>query len=246
MIFVSWCRAPGRSVRWMRTRVRRPSLTRPRSMIFGEQGDVDVAAADQDRGAMAVEGGLLLEESGEGGSAGAFCQGFLAFEQDEDGAGDLLFVDGHELVDVFRDQGEGAVAGAADGDAVGDGRLGGDGDGVAGLAGSQHRGEALGLDADDANFRMALLDGAGDAADEPAAADGDDDGFEVGDLLEQLEADGSLPCDHLVVIEGMQEGEAVSAALADRFGAGLVVVGAVEDRRPRRNSRWRRLSPGAS
>ena len=108
----------------------------------------------------------------------------LALEQDEDGAGDFLFVDGDELVDILRNQREGAVAGAADGDAIGDGGLGGDGDRVAGLAGSQHRGEALGLDADDAGFWMALLDGAGDTADEPAAADGDDDGFEVGDLVE--------------------------------------------------------------
>jgi hypothetical protein len=60
---------------------------------------------------------------------------------------------------------------------------------------------------------MALLDGAGDAADEPAAADGDDDGFEVGDLLQQLEADGSLPRDDLVVVKGVQEGEAVGTVL---------------------------------
>ena len=76
---------------------------------------------------------------------------------------------------------------------------------------------------------LALLDGAGDAADEAAAADGDDDGFEVRNLVEEFEADGSLPGDHFVVVEGMQEGEAVGVALADGFGAGFVVVGAVED-----------------
>jgi hypothetical protein len=114
-----------------------------------------------------------------------FCsQGFLAFQQDENGAGDLLFVDGHELIDVFLDQREGALASAPDGDAVGDGGLGGDGDRVAGLACPQHRREPLGLNADDAGFRMALLDGAGNAADEAAATDGDNDGFEVGDLIE--------------------------------------------------------------
>ena len=61
-------------------------------------------------------------------------------------------------------------------------------------------------------FGVRLLDGAGDAADEAAAADGHDDGFEVGDLLEQLEADGSLAGHDGGVVEGVDEGDACSAA----------------------------------
>ena len=44
-------------------------------------------------------------------------------------------------------------------------------------------------------LRVGLFQSAGDAADEPAAADGDDDGFNVGDLFEEFKADGALPAD---------------------------------------------------
>ncbi len=104
-----------------------------------------------------------------------------------------------------------------------------DGDGSAGFAGAQHRGQLLRLDADDADLGVGLLEGAGDAADEAAAADGDDDGFDVGDLLEQFEADGALAADDLGVVEGMDEGAALFDAAAHGFFAGLVVAGAVED-----------------
>ena len=53
--------------------------------------------------------------------AGALGQRLLAFEQHQDGGGDLLFVDGDDLVDVPRDHRQREFAGAAHGDAVGDG-----------------------------------------------------------------------------------------------------------------------------
>ena len=64
--------------------------------------------------------------------------------------------------------------------------------GCAGLAGAQHGGQLLRLDADDADLGIGFLESAGDAADESAAADGNDDGFDVGHLLEEFEADGAL------------------------------------------------------
>jgi hypothetical protein len=195
-----------------------------------EEGDVDVAAADEDGGAGVVgEAGAALQEGGEGGGSGTFGEGLFAFEEGEDGAGDFVFVDGDDFVDIFLDHGEGDVAGAADGDAVGDGGSGVEGDGVVGGEGVAHGGEARGLHADDADAGLHFLDGAGDAADEAAAADGDDDGFEVFDLLEEFEADGSLPCHDERVVEGMDEGHALLFAEAGGFGAGLVVVAAVEN-----------------
>ena len=101
--------------------------------------------------------------------------------------------------------------------------------GCAGLAGAQHGGQLFRLDADDANFGIGLLEGAGDAADEAAAADGHDDGFDVGDLLEQFEADGALAGDDFGVVEGMDEGAALFDAAAQGFVAGFVVACAVED-----------------
>ena len=65
--------------------------------------------------------GLVLQQRGDGRGAGAFGEHLFALEQREDGAGDLFFLDGNHLIHIFRDQRIGDVAGAADGDAVGDG-----------------------------------------------------------------------------------------------------------------------------
>ena len=67
---------------------------------FGEQGDVDVAAANDDDGAAMAEVGLGLDDGSERRCSGAFGQGFFLLEQHEDGAGDLLVVDGDDLIDV--------------------------------------------------------------------------------------------------------------------------------------------------
>ncbi len=92
---------------------------------LGQQRDVDVAAADENDGAAMAEVGLGLHDGGQRGGAGAFGEGFFLFEKHEDGAGDLFVVDGDDFVDVAGDQRERDVAGAADGDAVGDGGFGG-------------------------------------------------------------------------------------------------------------------------
>ena len=51
-----------------------------------------------------------------------------------------------------------------------------------------HRRGARRLHAEHANPRIRLLDRDGHAGDQPAAADGNDDDVELGDLLEELEA----------------------------------------------------------
>ena len=71
----------------------------------------------------------------------------------------------------------------------------GDGDGAPASRARDHGGQLLRLDADDADFGVGLLERAGDAADESAAADGHDDGFELGHLFEEFEADGALAGD---------------------------------------------------
>jgi hypothetical protein len=86
-----------------------------------------------------------------------------------------------------------------------------------------------GRDADNADGGALFLDGAGNAADEAASADGDDDGLEVGHLLQQLQADGALSGDDGVVIEGVEEDEAFGVAAAAGFIDGFVEIVAVED-----------------
>jgi hypothetical protein len=196
---------------------------------FGKKGDVDVAAADEDDGAAMAEVGLGLDDGGERGRASSFGECLFLLEEHQDGAGNFFVVDGNDLVDVAGDEGEGDVAGAADGDAVGNGCLSVDGDGSAGFACAKHGGQALGLDTDDADFWVGLLEGAGDAADEAAAADGDHDGFNVWDLFEEFEADGSLTADDHGIIEWMDEGATFFDAAAEGFIAGFVVTFAMKD-----------------
>ncbi len=88
-----------------------------------EEGDVDVAAADEDGGVRAGRDVVVLfwRSAASAVAPAPSAKVFFAFEQDEDGGGDLVFVHGDDLVDVVLDHGEGDVSGAANADAVGDG-----------------------------------------------------------------------------------------------------------------------------
>ena len=89
---------------------------------------------------------------------------------------------------------------------------------VTGHAGDERvavRRAGLDLDADDAHLGPRLLDDAGDPADQPAAAEGDDHRGEVRDVLEQLQAQRRLAGDHVRVVERMDErGAGLGRALA--------------------------------
>ncbi len=75
---------------------------------------------------------------------------------------------------------------------------------------------------------ICLFDGAGDSADQASATDRRDDDFDAGMLLQNFEAESSLPRDDGIVVEGMNQSQAVGLALLDRFFVGFVVVGAVQ------------------
>ncbi len=75
---------------------------------------------------------------------------------------------------------------------------------------------------------ICLFDRAGDSADEASATDRRDDDFDIGMLLQDFESESSLPCDDGIVVEGMNQGEAVVLALLDGLFVGFVVVGAVQ------------------
>ncbi len=85
------------------------------------------------------------------------------------------------------------------------------------------------MHADDPDLRVRLLDCACNSADQPTATDGDDDRLEIRHLLHHFEANGSLPCDHGRVIEGVQEGHAQRLSPAHGLGASFVVIGSVQD-----------------
>ncbi len=195
----------------------------------GQEEGIDVAAADEGNGFFAFEIRFVVEESGHGGGAGAFGDGLLLFKEVEDGAGDFFFFNGDNRVDVLFDEGEGFGAGAADGDAVGDGGGGGEFEGGVVFEGGEHGGDAGSLNPNDFDFGVGFLEGAGDAADQATAADGDENGFGEGVLAEDLEADGALAGDDIRVIEGVNEGEAFGGGAAFGLGEGFVETLAEED-----------------
>ena len=66
----------------------------------GKQADVDVASANQDGGALAIQRSLVLEQGCESYCARALGQRFFAFQEDKNCVRDFLFVDGYEFVHI--------------------------------------------------------------------------------------------------------------------------------------------------
>jgi hypothetical protein len=60
------------------------------------------------------------------------------------------------------------------------------------------------LDADDSDLRVERLQRHRNPRDQPAATDGDDGDVDLGPVLRDLEADGALPQDQLLVVERME------------------------------------------
>ena len=78
----------------------------------------------------------------------------------------------------------------------------------------------LGLDADDAGVRPERPDRRRDAARQPAAADRDEDGGEIGQVLDDLETDGALAGDDPVVVVRRDDRQAALGARSPRRPAG--------------------------
>ena len=88
---------------------------------------------------------------------------------------------------------------------------------------------AIRLDADDRYARGLRLDGRADSRDQAAAADRNDDGFDVGRLLEDFEPHRALAGDHVGVVERMDEREALACGDLAGMRARLRQVRAVQD-----------------
>src|SRR5215475_2955817 len=194
-----------------------------------EQVRIDISAADDHRDVLALDPRYLVEkDGGQWGGAAAFDHGLFDFEQFEDRAGDLVFADGDDVVDVApRDFGC-EFAGAFDRQAVGDGRLRGD---LQNLADAQSRfqaGVVLGFDADDADIGAFFLNCDGGAADQPASAHRHHDGVELHVFFEQFQADRSLPRDDGFIVEGMNERHPPFRRDVSSMSERLVIIRAVQ------------------
>ena len=89
--------------------------------------------------------------------------------------------------------------------------------------GIAHGRRALGLNAVHLDIGVQTLDGKGHAGDQAAAADGDNDGVHVLDLLGQLQSNGALPGNHVGVVKGVDEGIALLVPQFQRPAVGVVV-----------------------
>ena len=156
-------------------------------------------------------------------------KGLFSFQQHQNGGGYFIFVDRDDLIDILGDDWVGQVAGAANGNAVGDCGCGFNGNGAAVLQGLLHGWQARGFDADDTDAPVGLLDSRRNPRDETAATDGDDHGVEVRDLLEHLKRERALAGHDGAVVEGVEKDHVLGFAQACGLGAGFIVVRAMED-----------------
>ena len=194
-----------------------------------ERRDVDVAAADDTAHVLAEVLHLVVDDRGDRGGAGALDDDLLLLEERQQRLRDLALRDRDDLVDVLLAHGEGVCARQTHREAVGERLRGGDEDGLVLLHGELHARQHRGLHADDADGRLLLLQRTRDAGDQAAAADGDDDGVEVGVLLEQLQTDCALPSHDLEVVERVDEDLVLLLHHTLRFSSSIVEAVAEQD-----------------
>ena len=84
------------------------------------------------------------------------------------------------------------------------------------------RRRAIGLDADDPRLRPKRLHRGGQAGDQTAATDRDEDDVDIGDLVEDVEAERTLAGDHHGIAERMGIGRAGFPGIGERRGIGIV------------------------
>ena len=188
----------------------------------GEGRDVHVAAGD-DRHGLEVRVDLVEEVGGDARGASALGDGLRALQQADDRGCDLVLGDGHDFVNVFFHDGERQVARRQHMDAVGDRGSVLHGGHSAAAVGDEHGGNGGRLHADDLHVGAHGLDRHGHAADESAAADGNDDLLHVGHLVENLKADRALTGDDIGIVERVGEGVALGLAQTGRLGRRVVI-----------------------
>ena len=194
-----------------------------------EHGDVDVAARENQGHAAALEVEAPVEQGGQRRGARALDDRLFDLEQEQHRVGQLLLVHRHHAIHPLAGEGERQLADLAHGDAVGDRRAGVHAQPLAALERARHRRQRGRLHADHADVGPLGLDGQRHTADESPAADGDEHGLDVGQLLEQLEPERALAGDHARIVERMDEELAALGAQRPRQLVGVVVVASIQD-----------------
>src|SRR5579863_1394646 len=174
----------------------------------------------------------VKEESGGGDGAAGLGYGGGIGRQQFHRLADFVFGDGDDVVNIGADVLEVDLADTLGAQAVGDGArdlLGRELDDFSGVEAGLGVGGQFRLDADHVNFRICQLDRRGDAADQASAANGAKDGFDVGQVFENFEADCALTGDDFFVVVGRDDDVAVLGGEFLGFGLAFLAAGADEN-----------------
>ena len=207
----------------IRARARRVSVE-PDDL--GEPPHVDVAPAQHHRDLVAGRSDLAREQRRDADRAAALDDLLLLPVAVRHRRGDLVLAHQHDLVDQITHQREGVAVVEADAAAqgIGEARLLHDLDRPPGAQALVHRGAPLHGDADHPDRGIGALQRERDAADQAAAGQRHQHGVEIGQVLEQLEADRPLPGDDLEVLERRDEDPALLLGQSPRVRLGRVLA----------------------
>ena len=189
----------------------------------GQAGHVDVAAGDQADYLLALQRELVEHGGGHGNRTGTLGDHLLLLDESQNGGGDFVLGDESNVVHIVFDHFIGQLTGLFHGDAVGNGGNGGQGFRFAVVDGVVHAGGAGGLNAVDLHMGGDRLDGAGHAGDQSAAADGHQNRVHVAHFVHDLQTDGALTGDDVLIVEGVDKGVAVLLLQLQSLVVGVVV-----------------------
>ena len=186
---------------------------------LGEPPHVDVAPAQHHRDLVARRSDLAREQRRDADRAAALDDLLLVPVAVRHRRGDLVLAHQKDLVDQITHQREGVAVVEADAAAqgVGEARLLHHVDRPPGAQALVHRSAPLHGDADHPDRRIGALQRERDAADQAAAGQRHQHGVEIGQVLEQLEADRPLPGDDLGSSNG--ETKTLRCSLASRLAS---------------------------
>ena len=174
----------------------------------GEDVYINVAARDQADGLFARQRQLAEKRGCHRCGTGPLGHQLLVFHQGQDGGGDLVLAYGDDVVHILADHLKGRFAGRLDCNAVCKGHGAVQCLVLVVVEGMLHAGGTGSLHAVDLYLGAQALDGKRYAGDQAAAADRHDDRVHIGQLVEDLKANGPLPCNNKLVIVGVDEGHA--------------------------------------
>ena len=160
---------------------------------------------------------------GHGNRTGTLGDHLLLLDESQNGGGDFVLGDESNVVHIVFDHFIGQLTGLFHGDAVGNGGNGGQGFHFAVVDGVVHAGSAGGLNTVDLHMGGDRLDGAGHAGDQSAAADGHQNRVHVAHFIHDLQTDGALTGNDVLIVEGVDKGVAVLLLQFQSLVVGVVV-----------------------